>query len=72
MQNYRDELRILITDYDDINPKCEYIEQGNVKDMLDGIESSVNEICNMLSDIQGLTEIEEIKEKAKLLSRELY
>ena len=40
--------------------------------MLDLIESDVKEISNLLSKINGLTEIEEIKGKVELLEEKLY
>lgn len=43
-----------------------------VKSVIDDIESDVNEIRDLLDDIKGLTEIDEIKDKISSLSQKLY
>lgn len=48
------------------------IPESTVKSVIDNIESDVNEIRDMLDDIKGLTEIDEVKEKISLLSMKLY
>ena len=40
--------------------------------MIDDIEADVNEIRDMLDDIKGLSEIDEVKEKISSLSMKLY
>lgn len=39
------------------------IPESTVKSVIDDIESDVNEIKDMLDDIKGLSEIDEVKEK---------
>lgn len=56
--------------YDD--NKEDLIPESVVKSVIDNIESDVNVIRDMLDDIRGLSEIEEIKEMVNNLSEKLY
>lgn len=56
--------------YDD--NKENLIPESTVKSVIDDIESDVNEIRDLLDEIKGLTEIDEIKEKVSILSERLY
>jgi len=56
--------------YDDC--KESLIPESTVKSVLDSIENNVNEIVNLLEDIEGLSEIDEIKSKLNELSYKLY
>jgi methyl-accepting chemotaxis protein len=56
----------------DIEVGTEFMELVDVESMLDEIEKRVNEINDMLREITGLTEIDEIKTKVELLSKDLY
>ncbi|MFA5305949.1 MAG: hypothetical protein WC365_00720 [Candidatus Babeliales bacterium] len=44
----------------------------DVKSMIDDIENRVDGISDMLDEITGLAEIDEIKAKAQQLSKDLY
>lgn len=44
------------------------IPESTVRNVIDDIESDVNEIRDLLDDIKGLTEIDEIKDKISSLS----
>lgn len=77
MSKYRNEITdgYLYTDlteygYDD--NKENLIPESTVKNVIDDIESDVNEIRDLLDGIKGLTEIDEIKEKVSTLSEKLY
>lgn len=48
------------------------IPGSTVKSVIDDIESNVNEIRDLLDDIKGLTEIDEVKDKISSLSQKLY
>jgi len=48
------------------------IPESIVKNVIDDIETDVNEIRDMLDDIKGLSEIDEVKEKISSLSMKLY
>lgn len=54
------------------NNKENLIPESTVKSVIDDIESDVNEIRDMLDDIKGLSEIDEVKEKIFSLSMKLY
>lgn len=54
------------------NNKENLIPESTVKNVIDNIESDVNVIRDMLEDIRGLSEIEEIKEMVNNLSEKLY
>ena len=56
----------------DIEVGTGFMELVDVESMLDEIEKRVNEINDMLREITGLTEIDEIKTKVELLSKDLY
>ena len=64
--------------YDDLkyygydNGKEDFVTVSSVINVLDLIESDVKEISDLLSKINGLTEIEEIKGKVELLEEKLY
>lgn len=49
-----------------------FIPKSTVESVIDDIESDVNEIRDLLDEIKGLTEIDEIKDKVSSLSRKLY
>lgn len=52
--------------------KEKLIPESTVKGVIDEIESDVNEIRDMLDDINGLSEIDDVKEKISSLSLKLY
>ena len=64
--------------YDDLkyygydNGKEDFVTVSSVTNVLDLIESDVREISDLLNKISGLTEIDEIKCKVKLLEEKLY
>lgn len=77
ISKYRDEIMDVYTyadlaeyGYDD--NKENFIPESTVKSVIDDIESDVNEIRDLLDEIKGLTEIDEIKEKVSILSERLY
>lgn len=48
------------------------IPESTVKRVIDDIESDVNEIRDLLDDIKGLAEIDDVKDKVSSLSQKLY
>ena len=48
------------------------IPLSTIEGVINDIESDVNEIRDLLSEIQGLAEFDEIKEKVEELSTKLY
>ena len=77
ISKYRDEALDAYT-YNDLmeygydNNKENFVLESIVKRVIDDIESDVNEIRDMLDDIKGLSEIDEVKGKISLLSEKLY
>ncbi len=61
-----------LADYGYDDNKENLIPESTVKSVIDDIESDVNEIEDLLDEIKGLTEIDEIKEKISILSERLY
>lgn len=61
-----------LSDYGYDDNKEILIPESKVENVIDDIESDVNEIRDMLDDIKGLSEIDEIKEKISSLSQKLY
>jgi methyl-accepting chemotaxis protein len=55
-----------------IEEGTEFMLLVDVESMLDEIEEKVKEISDMLDEITGLAEIDEIKAKAQQLSKDLY
>ena len=62
---------IMLASEEDVD-KIEFVESDTVKEILDDIESEINDICNLLRPIDGLAEIDEIKDKVEELSNKLY
>jgi uncharacterized protein YllA (UPF0747 family) len=61
-----------LVEYGFDNNKEELIPKSVVIQIIDKIESDVNDINHMLEPIEGLTELDEIKEQVSELSTELY
>lgn len=61
-----------LTEYGFDDNKENLIPESTVKSVIDDIEADVNEIRDMLDDIKGLSEIDEVKEKILSLSLKLY
>lgn len=61
-----------LVDYGYDDNKEELIPQSTVENVINDIESDVDEIEALLDNISGLTEIEEIKDKVKELAEKLY
>ena len=72
MNKYREKLYEIEYDASEVTEGDIYINKDSVQDIIDEIENCVNEILDQLNTIQGLTEIEDIKELVKKLSRDLY
>jgi len=62
---------IAIAEETDVD-KTEFVEAVIVKEIIDEIESEVNDVVNMLKPINGLSEIDEIKDLLEELSNKLY
>lgn len=72
---YRKQIDNYIQDKDDImgdNSNSEYIDIDEVRNVMDDIESRVEEIKDILDPIQGLSEIDEAKDLLKSLKDDLY
>lgn len=70
MKTYRDIISDKTYDYEE-NGK-EYTETDTITEILDDIETKVNEIQDSLSQYSNLTEINDINEEVKALSKCLY
>lgn len=72
---YRKQINNYLQDKDDIvgsNSNSEYIDIDEVRNVLDDIESRIEEIKDILDPIQGLSEIDEAKDLLKSLKDDLY
>jgi hypothetical protein len=70
--DYRQELKNMVADNECMDEKTEYIELNYAIDIINRIESDVNEIRDKLSPYRSLTEINDIYELADMLSDKLY
>lgn len=61
-----------IFDYISENKDKEYIEISTFESFVDDIESDLKTIEDLLQPIEGLSEIDEVKEKLQELLDELY
>ena len=61
-----------LVDYGYDDNKEVLIPLSTIEGVINNIESDVNEIRDLLSEIQGLAEIDAIKEKVEELSTKLY
>jgi 23S rRNA maturation-related 3'-5' exoribonuclease YhaM len=61
-----------VPDNEEASMKEEFIQTQEVKNLIDDIESRVNEIYEKLEPIQGLSEIDEIFALIGKLSQDLY
>jgi len=72
---YRDKLNnntYFSDELDKNNNISTYVLSVDMNGVLDNIETRVNEIKDILDSIQGLSEIDEVKELLKTLSKDLY
>jgi di/tripeptidase len=75
---YRKQLTVLVAEESDIREETEFYGTDDVKEILDSIESRVNEILDSLDDykkwqIDEISEImDDIKKSLKDLSGDLY
>ncbi|MFA5305947.1 MAG: hypothetical protein WC365_00710 [Candidatus Babeliales bacterium] len=71
---YRDfiEKNTVVAEQTDIENNTVFMLIDAVNSMKDGLEQRVDGIKDMLDEISGLTEIEDIKEKVKELVGDLY
>jgi len=58
--------------HEDVDEENEFILVNNVQDIIDDIEQDVIEIRDKLEEIEGLSEIEEIKDLVRKLAKQLY
>lgn len=77
MKNYRDQLDREAYQYSDLadydfDDKEELVPKDVVTEMMDEIESTINDIIYNLEPISGLTKIDEIKDMMSELSAKLY
>jgi len=75
--NYRKQTENLRVTYDDIvndeNYKGkEFVELSDAMAAIDYIEGDLSEVINILEDIEGLSEIDDVKCKLKKLSYNVY
>lgn len=69
---YRKQLEDYAYTKDELENNEYYIEESEVKGILDNIETRVNKIEEILNPIKGLTEIDEAKDLLVSLSKDLY
>lgn len=75
--NYREQIDKEAYQYGDLadyefDDREEFIPKSVVIQIIDEIESDINDINHMLEPINGLTEVDEIKEQVSELSTKLY
>lgn len=61
-----------LAEYGYADNKENLIPESTIESVINNIEYDVNEIRDMLDNIKGLSEIEEVKEKLSSLSHKLY
>jgi uncharacterized protein YoxC len=61
-----------VAEESDIQTETQFVLLKDVEMILDDIEQKVREVQNILDAIQGLSEIDEIKELVKDLANSLY
>ena len=73
-ESYRERLNrnIVYAENEDVETEREFLLPENVNDILDSIETDVNVILEKLDQIEGLVEIDEVKELVQELASELY
>lgn len=59
-------------EFDEFDDREEFIPKSVVIQIIDEIESDINDINHKLEPINGLTEVDEIKEQVSELSTKLY
>ena len=75
--NYREQIDKEVYQYGDLtdyefDDREEFIPKSVVIQIIDEIESDINDINRKLEPINGLTEVDEIKEQVSELSTKLY
>ena len=75
--NYREQIDKEAYQYGDLadyefDDREEFIPQSVVIQIIDEIESDINDINHKLEHINGLTEVDEIKKQVSELSTKLY
>lgn len=75
--NYREQIDKEVYQYGDLadydfDDSEEFIPKSVVIQIIDEIESDINDINHKLEPINGLTEVDKIKEQVSELSTELY
>ena len=75
--NYREQIDKEAYQYGDLadyefDDREEFIPKSVVIQIIDEIESDINDINHKLEHINGLTEVDEIKEQVSELSTKLY
>lgn len=75
--NYREQIDNAAYQYSDLadyefDDGEEFIPKSVITQIIDEIESDINNINHKLEPINGLTEVDEIKEQASELSMKLY
>ena len=76
-ENYREQIEDVRDAYDDIvedkhSKEMFFVDLAETKTVIDYIESDVNDILSLLEPIEGLSEIDEVKNKLSELSGKLY
>jgi len=61
-----------IPDYGYDDNKTNFVEEIEIINIIDDIESRIKDIEDLLKPIEGLSEINEIKEKVKILVEMVY
>lgn len=72
--NYRERLHYsdrTVTE-EDVDEENVFLSVNDVQDIIDDIEQNIVEIRDKLEEIQGLSEIEEIKDLVRKLANQLY
>jgi len=72
MEGYRRNIYLSTYKSNEVEEKCEYVDLDTVKEIIDEIENQVNEILSKLEPIEGLNEIDEIKNMIDVLAKNLY
>lgn len=74
MSYYRDQIhtKSVFAEPSDVEKETEFMLVDDVSEILDSIESAVQDIVDILEPIEGLTEIDSAKDLVKSLDDKLY
>ena len=62
----------VVAESEDVEKGTDFIFESEVKDLLDEIETRVNDILSIIEPIKGISEIDDLKEELIKFAQDLY